>query len=829
MKKQYTEIAKHAIELAKAASRKNRQNYIGSEHLLQGLIEETRGVASQILTDNQITVQRLTEMIRQLAIESGNLALLDHEGFSPRCQKIMNMAAAQAERYHSERIGTEHLLLAIIAEGQSVACKLIDAMGVHPAKLYYEILAAIGEDPAAHREDLSGTEEQQGILQQYSRDLTALAAEGRLDPVIGRQEEILRITRILSRRTKNNPCLVGEPGVGKTAIVEGLAQRIVRGQVPPTLRDCRLLTLDLSGIVAGTKYRGEFEERIKRIISEVISAGNIILFVDEVHTLIGAGGAEGSIDASNILKPSLARGELRLIGATTISEYRKYIEKDAALERRFQQVQVEEPTADQTLQILEGIAHTYEKHHGVTILPEAMKAAVDLSARYINDRRLPDKAIDVIDEACAAVRLRAMEQDRDPVLALDQEIREADERLAEALRQGDIEAARKSRDEQVRLRRRRKNAENRQERRRDRMPAEVREEDVADVISVWTHVPVTRLTERESTRLLHLEDELHKRVIGQEEAVKAVARAIRRGRTGLQDPRRPIGSFLFLGPTGVGKTELSKALAEVIFGSDQDLIRVDMSEYMEQYAVSKIIGSAPGYVGYEEGGQLSEKVRSHPYSVILFDEIEKAHHDVFNVLLQILDEGHITDSRGNKVNFKNTIVIMTSNIGAMKITQPKSLGFADKPSRQQSYEKMKEGVMEEVRRIFRPEFINRIDEIQVFHMLSEEEMYAICGLLCEDLVRRMREQMNVTLRISPALKHHIVDKYGDEKMGARPLKRAIQKVIEDPLAEQLLSMEPQPGDSITAGFRGGEVTFTRRRPDGHKSEKDSVLLPVVRV
>ena len=829
MKKKYTEIAEHAITLAKAASRKNRQNYTGSEHLLQGLIEERRGVASQILLDNNITVGRLTDMIRQLAIESGNLALLDHEGFSPRCQKIMNIAAAQAERYHSEKIGTEHLLLAIIAEGGSVACKLIEAMGVHPAKIYYEILAAIGEDPAAHKDDLQQPDSQQDLLSQYSRDLTLLAAQGRLDPVIGRQDEIRRITRILSRRTKNNPCLVGEPGVGKTAIVEGLAQKIVSGTVPQTLKDCRLLTLDLSGIVAGTKYRGEFEERIKRIIAEVIAAGNVILFVDEVHTLIGAGGAEGSIDASNILKPALARGEIRLIGATTLSEYRKYVEKDAALERRFQQVQVEEPTDTEALEILRGIAHRYEEHHSVTISPEALEAAVELSSRYINDRNLPDKAIDVIDEACAAVRLGSLENDKDPVSEIEEEIRSADERLAEALRIGDIEAARRSRDEQLRLRKKQKTAAARRDRREEARKSVVTPEDVATVVSQWTHVPLNRLTEKESTRLLHLEDELHKRVIGQDDAVKAVARAIRRGRTGLQDPRRPIGSFLFLGPTGVGKTELSKALAEVMFGSDKDLIRVDMSEYMEQYAVSKIIGSAPGYVGYEEGGQLSEKVRSHPYSVVLFDEIEKAHHDVFNVLLQILDEGHITDSRGNKVNFKNTIVIMTSNVGAMKIPQPKSLGFADKPSAQQSYEKMKEGVMEEVRKLFRPEFINRIDEIQVFHTLTKDEMYEICGLLCEDLIRRAREQMEITIRISPALKKHIVDKYGDDKMGARPLKRAIQKVIEDPLAEQLLSMEPLPGDTITAGFRGGEVTFTRRRANGQQPQEDRVLLSVMRV
>ncbi len=812
MRENYTPNALEAIRLAKSASRQSKQNYTGTEHLLLGLIAEPEGVASRVLADNGCTLERLHEMIAQLNVRSANLALLDHEGFSPRCQKIMNIAGNLAERYKSDKVGTEHLLMAIITEGENVALKLIEAIGVNPAKIYYEVLAAIGEDVAAHKEDLqpAGADpNKQMLLPQYSRDLTELAEEGKLDPVIGRSREISRIEQILSRRTKNNPCLVGEPGVGKTAIVEGLAQRIVDGDVPPTMKNKRLLTLDLSGMVAGSKYRGEFEERIKRIIAEVIADGNIILFVDEMHTLIGAGGAEGAIDASNILKPSLARGELQLIGATTISEYHKYVEKDAALERRFQPVKVEEPTAQETIDILKGIVNKYEEHHGVVVSEEALQAAVDLSERYINDRNLPDKAIDVIDEACASVMLRGVGKNNDPTRKLQDAIDDCDKMLATCLAEGKLEEAKEHRIRQDELVKKLAALQKRLEKRKDtsKLPL-VTEEDIAGVISMWSQVPVNRLTQKESDRLLKMEKELHKRVIGQDEAITAVSKAIRRGRVGLQDPNRPIGSFLFLGPTGVGKTELSKALAEVMFGSDQDLIRVDMSEYMEQYAVSKIIGSAPGYVGYEEGGQLSEKVRQHPYSVILFDEIEKAHRDVFNVLLQILDEGHITDSQGHKVNFKNTVIIMTSNIGAQRIVAPKTLGFSQKPSQEQTYQKMKSGVMEEVQKMFRPEFINRIDEILVFHALSQEEMLQICGLLCEDLVRRAQEQLGIKLKVTSALKKHIVDQYGDDKMGARPLKRAIQKVIEDPLSEKILADELTEGAVITAGYKGGKVVFT---------------------
>ena len=726
------------------------------------------------------------------------------------------MAAAQARKYRSDQTGTEHILLAIILERENVAAKLLEAMGTNISKLYFELLAAMGEDPAVHRDDLqvSGQNpERRGILEQFSRDLTQMAYEGRLDPVIGREDEIRRVIQILSRRTKNNPVLIGEPGVGKTAVVEGLARRIVTGKVPASIRDKRLLTLDLSGMVAGTKYRGEFEERIKRVIEEVTADKNIILFVDELHTLIGAGGAEGSLDASNILKPSLSRGEVQLIGATTITEYRKYVEKDAALERRFQPVQIEEPTPAQTIEILKGIVHIYEEHHGVKVEEEALQMAVDLSVRYINDRNLPDKAIDVIDEACAAVRLNAGDGGGNKAVSMEEQIRDLDARLARAFMEGDLDQARSLRKEQDAMVRKLENFHNRNARGQAGKMLPVTSEDVASVISIWAKVPVTRLTERESARLLRLEDELHKRVIGQEDAVDAVSRAIRRGRVGLQNPDRPIGSFLFLGPTGVGKTELSKALAEVMFGSDKDLIRIDMSEYMEQYAVSKIIGSAPGYVGYEEGGQLSEKVRRHPYSVVLFDEIEKAHPDVFNILLQILDEGHITDSQGHKVNFKNTVIIMTSNVGAQRIIAPKTLGFADKPTKEQDYERMKKGVMDEVKKIFRPEFINRIDEIRVFHALSREEMGQITMLLASDLVNRAKSQLGIDLKISAALRNHIVEKYSDDKMGARPLKRAIQSVIEDPLSEKILAEEFTAGCSVTAGFRGGEVTFTcTKRP-----------------
>lgn len=824
MKEKYTSSAQKAMKIAESASKKSGQNYTGTEHLLLGLVKEESGVAARVLIENGITPDKLEEMISRLNIHPGNLALLDQNGYSPRCQKILNMARAQAQKYNTSEIGTEHLLMAIILEGENVAVKLLETMGANPAKIYFEVVAAIGEDPSAHRDDLQNARpdgRKQGLLEQYSRDLTQLAEDGKLDPVVGRDREITRMIQILSRRTKNNPCLIGEAGVGKTAIVEGLAERIANGSVPPTVRDKRLLTLDLSGMVAGSKYRGEFEERIKGVISEVIADGNVILFVDEIHTLIGAGGAEGAIDASNILKPSLARGEIQLIGATTINEYRKYVERDKALERRFQPIQVEEPSEEEAVEILRGIKGKYEEHHGVKISDEAIRAAVSLSTRYINDRNLPDKAIDVIDEACAALKLKTMSGSRNgnTVADLEEQIGKNDRMIADDLARGDIEAAKEHHAEQEKLVKKLNRLRDKADRGGSAKVPVVGEEEVASVISVWSKVPVSRLTEKESERLIRLEKELHKRVIGQDEAVSAVSRAIRRGRVGLQDPNRPIGSFLFLGPTGVGKTELSKALAEVMFGSEKDMIRIDMSEYMEQYAVSKIIGSAPGYVGYEEGGQLSEQVRQHPYSVVLFDEIEKAHPDVFNILLQILDEGHITDSQGHRVNFKNCVIIMTSNVGAQRIVAPKSLGFAEKPTAEQSYEKMRDGVMEEVRKTFRPEFINRIDEILVFHVLSHEEMKKICDLLCNDLIRRSKDNLGISLKITAGLKKHIVDNYSDEKMGARPLKRAIQKVIEDRLAEYILTEDVKAGQSVTAGFRNGEVTFKKDSDAGKKGTK----------
>ncbi len=813
----YTKNAEEVLRLAKEAAVENGSSYVGTEHLLLGLLREPEGVASQVLKINEITEEKLGDLLATLRPEKGRTAVLDREGFSPRLQDILDGARELAEEeYHAREIGTEYLLMAVILERQNVAVKLMEAAGANISKIYFEVLAAMGVNLQEHRHDLqpdsAGSMQDRapsGMLEQYSRDLTALAESGRLDPVVGREQEMQRVTQILSRRMKNNPCLIGEPGVGKTAIVEGLAQRIVEGRVPDSLRGKRLLTLDLSGMVAGSKYRGEFEERIKTVIEEVTDRGDVILFVDEVHTLIGAGAAEGSIDASNILKPALARGEIQLIGATTITEYHKYVERDAALERRFQPVTVEEPTEQETIAILQGVVPGYEKHHGVTVSPEAIEEAVRLSQRYINDRNLPDKAIDVIDEACAAVRLKKPAKRTDPLEQLEKKLAQEDEKLAMAAASGNVRTARSARRKYEQLRAEYDALLETSAAPEDEKRPVVTPEDVAGVISVWSKVPVKRLTERESERLLRLESVLHKRVIGQADAVAAVAKAVRRGRVGLQDPHRPIGSFLFLGPTGVGKTELAKALAEAVFGDEKSMIRVDMSEYMEQYAVSKMIGSAPGYVGYDEGGQLTDKVRKNPYSVVLFDEIEKANPDVFNVLLQILDEGHLTDSKGRKVSFRNTIIIMTSNVGARNIVDARSIGFSSKPTKEQEYEKMQEGVMAEVRKMFRPEFINRIDGIEVFHALSHEELLKITALLCNELGARAKEQMGITLRFTSALKEHITGKYADPKMGARPLRRAVQTVIEDELALRLLSEEFKEGDHVVIGFRGDKVTFDK--------------------
>jgi len=812
MQPQFTDKAKMALALAERAARNLKQSYVGTEHILFGLLRENTGVAATVLMENGVEMQQLKELIKDLIAPESTVMLAERDGYSPRAEKVLEEAHRQAERFHSDKTGTEHILLAMLREGENVAVRLLNTMGVSIQKLYIEVLAAMGEDKSLYKEDLGKKQKKKNAastLEQYSRDLTALARDGKLDPVIGREDEIRRVIQILSRRTKNNPCLIGEPGVGKTAVVEGLAMRIVTGDVPFTVQEKRVMTLDLSGMVAGSKYRGEFEERIKKVIKEVIEDGNIILFLDEMHTIIGAGGAEGAIDASNILKPSLARGEIQLIGATTIAEYRKYVERDAALERRFQPVTVEEPTIEEAENILKGVAHKYEEHHRVTITPEAISAAVALSARYINDRNLPDKAIDLIDEAAAAVRLGGAKQP-DKLKELAEEIQKTDLQIERSIRMEAFTQAGELKKKQDALIKKYERALKRLEKDGDRRDYVIGENEIAEVVSLWTKIPLQKLAEKESERLLKLESILHERVIGQEEAVQAVARAMRRGRVGLQDPNRPIGSFLFLGPTGVGKTELSKALAEAMFGSENALIRVDMSEYMEGHSVSKMIGSPPGYVGFEEGGQLSEKIRRNPYSVVLFDEIEKAHPDVFNILLQVLDDGHITDSKGRKVSFKNTILIMTSNAGAQRIMEPKNLGFSSVSSEKQNYDKMKENVMEEVKRIFKPEFINRIDEIMVFHPLNRENMKQIVTMLSKNLVERCRRQMGIDLSISPALKEYIVEKYTDAKMGARPMKRAIQTEIEDTLAEEILSGAVKDGDRVSAVLKNKKVVYKVR-------------------
>ena len=809
MQSRFTDKAQEALNQAAKCAGRLKQGYVGTEHILAGLLKEQTGVAHQVLTDNGVELSQVLEMIRELIAFDGGVALSDRGGYSPRAKKILEEAHRQAARFGQSETGTEHILMALIREGENVAVRLLNTIGVNTQKLYADTLIAIGQDGNLYKEDLGRRNMGKGrpaVLAQYSRDLTAMARDGRLDPVIGREDEITRLIQILSRRTKNNPCLIGEPGVGKTAVVEGLAQRIVDGNVPFTVKDKRVLTLDLSGMVAGSKYRGEFEERIKRVIKEVIEDGNVILFLDELHTLIGAGGAEGAIDASNILKPSLARGELQLIGATTIAEYRKYIERDAALERRFQPVNVEEPTQEEAVRILEGIKGMYEEHHKVNITTEAVQAAVRLSGRYINDRNLPDKAIDLIDEAAASARLRTAEMP-DKQKELLEEIKKMDQQIERSIRMEAFSQAAEIKQSQDALMKKYQRMQKRSEGQETNRKYTIGEEEIAEVVAMWTKIPVTKLAQKESERLLKLEGILHKRVIGQEEAVKAVSRAMRRGRVGLKDPKRPIGSFMFLGPTGVGKTELSKALAEAMFGTEDAIIRVDMSEYMEGHSVSKMIGSPPGYVGFEEGGQLSEKVRRSPYSVVLFDEIEKAHPDVFNILLQILDDGHITDSKGRKVSFKNTVLIMTSNAGAQRIVDPKNLGFSMANDIKKDYEKMKAGVMEEVKRSFKPEFINRIDDIIVFHQLTNDDMKSIVSLLASELQKRCEAQMDIRLTMTGALKEHLVENYADVKMGARPLKRAIQSVVEDALAEEILLKRVQPGDTVSAGFKNGKVCF----------------------
>lgn len=813
MSTQYTNQAKTAVKYAEKTARRYKHSYIGTEHLLAGLLHEEEGTAGMVLRDMGISEERLMEMIRKLiAPEESNVLTADRAGYTPRATRMLEGAVEEADDLRSEKIGTEHLLLAMLREVDCMGTRLLHTMGVNIRKLQNEVLAAMGEEIANPRDNGNARSRNEAAtgtptLDQYSRDLTEMARQGVMDPVVGREDEIGRVIQILSRRTKNNPCLIGEPGVGKTAVVEGLAQRITQGLVPEKMKNRRLVVLDLSGMVAGSKYRGEFEERIKKVIAEVMEHPGILLFIDELHTIIGAGGAEGALDASNILKPSLSRGEIQIIGATTIEEYRKHIEKDAALERRFQPVTVEEPTQEQAVEILKGLRPYYEKHHGVTITDEALEAAVKMSIRYIADRHLPDKAIDLMDEASSRVQLTGITVP--PQLKeVEQNLHALAEKKEEAIREGDFSRARELQEGQKELEESYEKLKKRQEQRYKNKKMQVTEENIAQIVSSWTKIPVQKLAQKESKRLASLEKELHKRVIGQEEAVEAVAKAIKRGRVGLKDPARPIGSFLFLGPTGVGKTELSKALAETVFGSEQAMIRVDMSEYMEKHSVSKLIGSPPGYVGYEEGGQLSEKIRRNPYSVILFDEIEKAHPDVFNILLQVLDDGHITDAQGRKVDFKQTCIIMTSNAGAQSIVEPKRLGFSQGEDKKKDYEDMKRGVMEEVRRIFKPEFLNRVDEILVFHMLDKQEIRQIVNILVKKLEKRCKEQLDIELVVRSSVKDYLAENGFDSKYGARPLKRAIQNKLEDRMAEEILAGKIHRGDRVIVSVSKKVIKFS---------------------
>ena len=814
MQYRFTQMAANVMHYSKEAAAELNHSYIGTEHILIGLLREKEGLACQVLEDHDVTEEKVLHMVSQL-IQGSQTIVAEPEEYTPRSRRILEIANREAMRFRASAIGTEHLLIAILRETDCVAAQLLYSLGVQAQKVYQDIVLGIGMDARAAKADMpsakgkSRRKNEPLMVDQYSRDLTAYAREGKLDPVIGRHDEIQRVIQILSRRTKNNPCLIGEPGVGKTAVAEGLAQKIISGNVPETIKDKRVLTLDISGMVAGSKYRGEFEERIKRVINEVKEDGNILLFIDEIHTIIGAGGAEGAIDAANILKPSLARGELQIIGATTIEEYRKHIEKDAALERRFQPVMVEEPSEEEAVEILIGLKGAYENHHHVTITDEALEAAVHLSARYINDRFLPDKAIDLIDEACSKVRLSSYTSSP-KVKELEKKVAELEEEKEQAIKDEAYERAseikktqKELNDEMIRL-----NSE--WEKVRSSEQLIVGENEVADIVASWTKIPVRKLEEEESERLRKLELILHERVIGQEEAVSAVAKAIRRGRVGLKDPKRPIGSFLFLGPTGVGKTELSKALAEAMFGKEDAMIRVDMSEYMEKHSVSKLIGSPPGYVGYDEGGQLSEKIRRNPYSVLLFDEIEKAHPDIFNILLQVLDDGHITDSQGRKIDFKNTVIIMTSNAGAANIVTPKKLGFSVGDTHEADYQKMKASVMDEVKHLFKPEFLNRIDETIVFHPLTKENVRDIAEIMRRTICGRIKEQLGVETVISEAVRDHLAEKGFDENYGARPLRRVIQNEIEDAMAEEYLDGKFGQGDTVVLEMNENHIKFVRK-------------------
>jgi len=809
MQDKFTDNAVSAIEAANSAAISLSQNYVGSEHLLIGLLS-VDGVAKRVLEENGVSYDRFMELVNKL-LTPGNVAIGSTEAMTPRAKRIISLAATESYRLNSGKIGTEHILIAMLKEGDSIAVKLLNTIGVNLQKVYIDILTALGLDISQARNDYANfrnsgnnNKSKTPTLDQYSRNLTEYAREGKLDPVIGREAEIQRVIQILSRRTKNNPCIIGEPGVGKTAIAEGLAQRIVEERVPDVIRGKRVVTLDMSGMVAGSKYRGEFEERIKRVVDEVIKSGNVLLFIDEMHTIIGAGGAEGSLDASNILKPSLARGELQVIGATTREEYRKRIEKDAALERRFQPVVIEEPSEEESVLILKGLREKYEDHHKVRITDEALEAAVKLSARYINDRYLPDKAVDLMDEAASKARLMVF--DSKPQSAeLEKRISELETEKENAIKNEAYDKASNLKKEQNKLRQKLSELRLSEEQKKQQKVLVVDYDEIAGVVADWTKIPVNKLKQAETDRLIKLEAVLHERVIGQDEAVVAVSKAIRRGRVGFNVADRPIGSFLFLGPTGVGKTELSKALAEAMFGSENSMIRVDMSEYMEKHSVSKMIGSPPGYVGHEEGGQLSEKVRQNPYSVILFDEIEKAHPDVFNILLQVLDDGRITDSQGRMVSFKNTIIIMTSNAGAQRIITPKKLGFKAEENKEADYKLMKDGVMEEVKRIFKPEFLNRIDETIVFHTLSENELKKIVRIMLKGLATRAKEQMGLKLKFTETAVKHLANIDKEANYGARPLARKIKTEVEDLLATEVLLGHIKEGNEIKIGCKDGKI------------------------
>ena len=811
----YTPQAKEALSLAVGVAESLNHGYVGTEHLLIGLLQEGTGVAAKVLEENGVEEDKVAELVSQLIAPNPTLQTADAAAYTPRARRVIENSYREAVRFKAAQIGTEHLLIAILREGDCVASRLLNTMGVSVQKIYIDLLAAMGEDAPTVKEEMQSSRAgRRGnatpTLDSYSRNLTKMAEEGKLDPVIGRENEIRRVIQILSRRTKNNPCLIGEPGVGKTAVAEGLAQMIAAGDVPETIADKRVMTLDLSGMVAGSKYRGEFEERIKKVIAEVVDSKDVILFIDEIHTIIGAGGAEGAMDASNILKPSLARGELQLIGATTINEYRKYIEKDSALERRFQPVTIDEPGEEESIAILKGLRSRYEDHHKVEITDDALEAAVKLSSRYINDRFLPDKAIDLIDEASSRVRLMNYTRP-DKVKALEAQIEKLEDEKEAAVRDEAYEKAGEIKKKQEKLREKIAALLEKWQKEKETRRLIVSENEIADVVAGWTRIPVKKLAEEESERLKNLEGILHERVVGQEEAVTAVSKAIRRGRVGLKDPKRPIGSFLFLGPTGVGKTELSKALAEAMFGTETALIRVDMSEYMEKHSVSKMIGSPPGYVGYEEGGQLSEKVRRNPYSVILFDEIEKAHPDVFNILLQVLDDGHITDAQGRKIDFKNTIIIMTSNAGAENIISPKRLGFGTATDAKADYAFMKGRVMDEVKHLFKPEFLNRIDEIIVFHQLNREHMKGIADIMLRGIIKRSREQLGITLSVDTAARDYLIDKGYDDKYGARPLRRTIQNLLEDKLAEAVLDHKVRKNAQVEVGLEGEDLSFSVKK------------------